>query len=93
MSFFAKLFGGGTDTPKTSNTPAEEHAGFKIYVEPMKEAAGYRISARIEKDVDGETQSHHMIRADVCQNLDEAHSTSLLKAKMLIDQQGDAIFR
>lgn len=54
---------------------------------------GFRVGARIEKDVDGETKTHHMIRADKCQSAEEAASTSLRKAKMLIDQQGDGIFR
>ena len=89
MSLFSKLFGGGAKAPEPQ---AEEHAGFRIFVEPMPDTGGHRIAARIEKDFDGATKTHQMIRADVCNSLEEAQKISLLKAKALIDQQGDAIF-
>ncbi|MEM9350927.1 MAG: HlyU family transcriptional regulator [Pseudomonadota bacterium] len=91
MSIFKKLFGGGGDAPAPA-AKGEEHGGFTIYVEPIKESAGYRVAARIEKMIDGELKSHSMIRADVISSKDEATSTTLLKAKALIDQQGDRIF-
>ncbi|HID68297.1 MAG TPA: hypothetical protein EYP31_08600, partial [Roseibacterium sp.] len=46
-----------------------------------------------EKDVDGEVKTHLMIRADKCQSMEEAMTTSVRKAKILIDQQGELIFR
>lgn len=47
----------------------------------------------VEREIDGEVKTHTMIRADVCSNQDEAVRVSVLKAKMLIDQQGEGIFR
>lgn len=89
MSLFSRLFGGGGgDSAKPGPEPVD-HNGFLIYPEPMKEAGGYRIAARVTKGED----SHHMVRADVVQSHDEAVETTLFKAKMLIDQQGDTIFR
>ena len=93
MSFLSKLFGGGgSSAPKPSAQP-EEYDGFRITPEPMSDGGGHRICARIEKEIDGETKTHMMIRADVCPSQDEAVRASLLKAKSLIDQQGEAIFR
>ena len=93
MSFLSKLFGGGgSSAPKPSAQP-EEYDGFRITPEPMSDGGGHRICARIEKEIDGETKTHMMIRADVCQSADEATTTSVMKAKVLIDQQGDSIFR
>lgn len=89
MSIFSKLFGG---KPKPQAEP-ELHNDYRIFAEPQSEQGGFRIAARIEKDVDGDTKTHMMIRADKCQSMDEATTTSVLKAKMLIDQQGDSIFR
>jgi len=66
-----------------------DHHGFLIYAEPVEDAGCSRVSARV---TNGE-QTHHMVRADVVANHDEAVETTLFKAKMLIDQQGDAIFR
>lgn len=90
MSLLSKLFGGGNAKP---STPAEEHNGFRIFPNPTSESGGFRVAARIEKDVNGETKTHAMIRADVCQSMEEATATSLRKAKQVIDEQGEAIFR
>lgn len=90
MSILSKLFGGGKTT-EASVTP-ETYKDFRIFVTPAKEAGGFRLSARIEKDVNGELKVHHMIRADTFQSMDEAQKYTLSKAKVLIDQQGDSIF-
>jgi len=92
MSFLKKLFGGGSGGEKADAAPGEEYNGFTIFVAPTKEAAGYRVSARIEKEIGGEIKTHQMIRADLLNSFDEAEKATLLKAKALIDQQGDRIF-
>ena len=88
MSLFSKLFGGGA--PKDAEP--ETYEGFRIFPEPMKEAGGYRLAARIEKEIGGETRSHRMIRADVYSGQDEARAASVAKAKQMIDQMGDGLF-
>lgn len=88
MSLLSRLFGSGGKSPE----PPVEHNGFNIYVEPERTAGGYRISARIEKEIDGELKSHQMIRADTCESLETAHELTIAKARSLIEQQGDAIF-
>ena len=90
MSFLKKLFGGGGGS---SAAPAEMHNGFAIYAEPLKDGGTYRIAARIEKEIDGELKVHSLVRADTLQSLEEAITASTAKAKMLIDQQGESIFR
>jgi hypothetical protein len=93
MSFLKKLFGGGGGSNTPPSTPAETHDGFTIYAEPVKEGGTWRIGARIEKEIDGEIKSHFMMRADTLQGFDEACSASMNKARMLVEQQGDSIFR
>ena len=88
MSIFSKLFG-GSDKPAPE---PEMHKDFRIFPEPQSGDGGYRLAARIEKDIDGETKVHHMIRADQIQSADEARLFSLRKAQQLIDEQGDALF-
>jgi len=90
MSIFSKLF--GASKPKPQAEP-ELHNTYRIYAEPQSEQGGFRVAARIEKDVDGEVKTHLMIRADKCQSMEEAMTTSVRKAKILIDQQGELIFR
>ena len=88
MSLFSKLFGGGA---KPEPKP-ELHKGFRIFAAPQRDAGGYRIAARIEKDVDGETKIHNLLRADTVSSEDEAIGFSIRKAKQVIDEQGERIF-
>ena len=90
MSLFSKLFGGGS-AGKSAPEP-EHYKDYRIFPEPSKQSGGYRVGARIEKDVDGTTQVHNMIRADTIASLDEATDISLTKAKLTLDQLGDSVF-
>ena len=94
MSLFSKLFGGGKPKPQPEpEAEAETYEGFRIIPTPQSESDGYRLGARIEKEVDGETKVHHLLRADVLRSLEEARSFSIRKAKQVIDEQGERIFR
>lgn len=92
MSLLRKLFGGSgaSGSPKTPEPVS--YNGFTIRPEPMKEPDGYRIAARIEKEIGGELKSHHLIRADMLHSADEAEAASIQKAKAMIDQMGDKLF-
>ena len=88
MSILKKLFGGGTPPEPT----VETYEGFRIMPQPMKESGGFRLGARIEKDIGGETKVHDLIRADTFQSRDEADAASIRKARQMIDEQGDRLF-
>ena len=85
MSIFSKLFGGKS----ASQAKSEDYNGFIITPTPVKEAHGYRIAATIEKD----GQTHDMIRADTYSSDDTAREASVAKAKQVIDQMGDRVFK
>ena len=87
MSLFSKLLGRGKSAPEP-----EAYNGFRIFPEPVKESGGYRLAARIEKEIDGEVKTHEMIRADMFNSLEQANEGTITKAKMMIDQMGDRIF-
>ena len=89
MSILKKLFGGG-EAPKAATITYE---GFAIYPEPIREGTSFRIAARIEKEIDGEVKSHQLIRADTLESQSAASDASVNKAKQIIDEQGDALFR
>ena len=59
----------------------------------QKESDGYRLSARIEKDIDGETRVHTLIRADTIASKDDALAATVAKARQVIDEQDDGLFR
>ncbi len=91
MSFFKKLFGGGGDS--APDVEPETYEGFTITPTPINEGPHFRISARIEKEVGGEIKSHTLIRADTLGELEAANAASIDKAKKMIDEQGEGIFR
>ena len=93
MSLFGKLFGGTPKSKAASGAEAETYNGFRITPAPQSDADGYRIGAVIEKEIDGEVKRHNLLRADVVRSLDEAQAFSLRKAKQVIDEQGERIFR
>lgn len=87
-SFLSRLF--GTQAPAT--VPPVLHKDCRIYAEPIKDGAVFRIAARIEKDIGGTTKTHSLIRADTRNALEEATEATIAKAKQAIDQLGDGLF-
>ena len=49
MSLFSRLFG-GSSAPDPESKP-EIYEGFRIFAEPVRAAGGFRVAARIEKDI------------------------------------------
>ena len=92
MPFWSRLFG-GKPAEEPASAPAEEHKGFRITPKPIREGGQYRVAARIEKDVAGNLRVHELVRADSIASLDEARALSLAKARQVIDEQGEGLFR
>ena len=88
MNFLTRLFG------KTAPAAPEPilHKDFRIFPQPIKDGASFRIAARLEKDIGGVVKVHQLVRADTRNNLDEATGASIAKAKQAIDQLGDTLF-
>ncbi|MDO6585406.1 HlyU family transcriptional regulator [Salipiger sp. 1_MG-2023] len=91
MSFFKKLFGGGNSAPEPQ-AEAVPYKDFRITPAPLKEGDGFRIAALIEAEVEGETKSHQLVRADVIRDREEAIAASVRKAQQMIDEQGLRLF-
>lgn len=90
MPFWSRLFGSAASDPAPAK--GEEYKGFRITPTPVKEGGQYRVSARIEKTVDGVDRRHDLIRADTMASLDDATAISLAKARQVIDERGDRLF-
>lgn len=91
MSLLSRLFGKSEPKP-TPTAPAEVYKDCRIFPDPIREAGGHRVAARIEKDFPDGVKVHHLGRADTLASLDEAKALSLAKAKSAIDQLGDTLF-
>jgi hypothetical protein len=90
MSLLKRLFGGSA---APAEIPSEEYNGYTITPEPIREGGKFRLAAKIEKEIDGEVKMHHLIRADLLESEDIACKEGAAKARVVIDQQGDGIFR
>jgi hypothetical protein len=91
MSLLSRLFG-SRPAAEPPPAPAEEHKGFRIVPRPIPEGGTYRVAARIEKEVGGQTRAHDLVRADTMASLDEAKALSVAKARQMIDEQGERLF-
>ncbi|PSJ58282.1 HlyU family transcriptional regulator [Pseudaminobacter soli (ex Li et al. 2025)] len=94
MSFLKRLFGGGSEASKTSETAVKEieHNGFRIRATPYKEGGQFQTCGIISKEIDGTMKEHRFIRADRFASLDDAVDVSFKKGKQLIDEQGETLF-
>ncbi|MGI3213058.1 HlyU family transcriptional regulator [Roseovarius tibetensis] len=92
MSILSRLFGGGSK-PSARTEMSETYKGCRIVAAPQKAEGGHRVGARIEKEIGGEMKAHDLLRADTLSSYEEAETFSIRKAKQVIDEQGDALFR
>ena len=98
MSFFKKLFGGGSGE-NAGSAPAEakakrqiEHQGYVIKATPYKEGGQWQTCGVITKTIDGDTREHRFIRADRFSDEDAAADHSIAKGKQMVEQVGDRMF-
>lgn len=91
MSLLKRLFGGaGGAASAPPEAQAVDYNGFRIIPEPINEGGQFRLAARIE-NADG-SKSHHLIRADVIRDHDDAVEAAIAKARQMIDQLGERVF-
>ena len=91
MSFFKSLFGGGGGA-KAAAARTEDYNGFKITPSPYPEGGQYQLAGTITKEIAGVAKEHKFVRADRFSSADDAVEFTLLKARQIIDQQGDRLF-
>lgn len=95
--FFKKLFGGGDagdGTNPSGGEPNEIYKGVEIRAIPVKESGGqWRIAGTLTKEIDGQATARQFVRADLVQDKADAILTSVNKAKLIIDQNGEGIWQ
>jgi hypothetical protein len=89
-----RLFGGGGGATHREGAPAEpvEYKGYRIRPAPYRADRLYQTAGVIEKDTSEGTKQHRFVRADTHQTHEDAVSFAVMKAKQIIDLQGDRIF-
>ena len=96
MSFLKRSFGGGPANSGSAGANVvaeEEYQGHRIEATPMKEGDQWRLAARVSKTFGDDTMEHEVIRADLFTSAEDAGRHALAKARQVIDEQGDHIYR
>ncbi|MCV0424511.1 MAG: transcriptional regulator [Roseibium sp.] len=90
---FKSLFGSSGEEKKgASKSTVVVYDDFQIIAEPQSSNGQWQVAGRIEKQFGETTKTHRFIRADTLPGETDAANEMVRKAKMMIDQQGDAIF-
>ena len=89
MSLLSKLFGGKA---AVKDIEPELYKEFLIFPEPVRAEGGFRIAARIEKEIEGEVKVHNLMRVGTWPSEEEANQASINKSKVFIDQMGNGVF-
>ena len=76
----------GADSEAVSRDRAVEYEGCTIIPAPRKTANGWTTEGDIEREVDGEVQSEHFIRAETHTDPEQAISHTITKAKRIVDE-------
>ena len=91
MSLFKRLFGGST--PKPLPEPTMEHDGYVVRATPFQENGQWQLCGVIAREIGGEVREHRFVRADRFADRDTAIEMAFDKAKRIITEQGERMFR
>ena len=90
---WSRLAGGEAGDSGGPAIPAVEYNGYRIKPAPYLNGSHYQTAGSIEKDTPEGVKEHRFIRADTYPSRDDAIAFTISKAKQIVDQQGDAIFK
>lgn len=92
MGLFSKFFGGGKPAAAKEGE-AVEYKGFRIHPAAQPQSGQWLTAGVIRKEIDGATREHRFVRADTHGSPDSANDFAVVKARQIIDEQGDGMFR
>ena len=94
MSFWSKLFGGGSAGGSNAGAGHDkplkslEYKGYVIEATPFKDGGQWQLAGRITKD----GKEHKFVRADKFTSAEDAADIALSKGQLIVDQMGDRMF-
>ena len=91
MSFFKRLFGGGTSAQETK-AQTVDYKGYALTPMPKAEGGMYRLQGLVALGEGEKRREHMLIRADMFTSEADATDAFMRKARLLIDQQGESLF-
>lgn len=94
LGFLRKLFGGTSEAQEPTVAREVEYNGYVIQPAPKPQGGQFVTAGSIRKAAaDGSYREQTFIRADTHASRDDAVEHSIRKAKQLIDEQGERLFR
>ncbi len=88
FEFIKKHFASGKEDEATnSRQDAVTHEGYTIVPTPKQGQGGWTTEGLIEREVDGETESRHFIRAETHTAREQAVTHTILKGQRIIDEE------
>lgn len=94
VGFLKKLFGGGVngEANPASAVADNVYKEVEIRASPVGDGSQWRVGGTLTKVVNGEAITRRFMRADMLQSQDEARIVAIAKAKLIIDQNGTALW-
>jgi len=91
---FTRLAGGQSGgEPQEVAADVVDYKGYRIRPAPYKTSGQYQTAGVIAKDFAEGVKEHRFVRAEAHPSVDDAIAFTITKAKQIIDQQGDRIFK
>ena len=90
---FGRLAGRRTQAAPGRPGPAVDYKGYTIRAAARRQGAQWLTAGVIAKPVGDEVKEHHFIRAETHGSREAADGFAVVKAKQIIDELGDRLFR
>ena len=87
------LGGGASGAGREDGGEAVEYEGYTIRPAARREGTQWLTVGVISKAFGGQVKEHRFIRADTYPSKQDADACAVTKAKQIIDEQGDKLFR
>lgn len=71
----------------------ETYQGLELLACPVREGGAWRVAGTVRRPGDEDGPRHDFVRADTMADRDEATRMALLKARQLVDEQGEGLLR
>lgn len=88
----ARFTGSKDDGAGEPAAEAVEYKGFRIRPAPYPSKGQYQTAGIIEKDFESGLREHRFVRAEAHASKADAEAFAIVKAKQIIDEQGEHLF-
>lgn len=91
-NLWTSFTGGQGSSTGEPQAEAVEYKGFRIRPAPYPSNGQFQTAGVIEKDSEAGLKEHRFVRAETHASKADAEAFAVVKAKQIIDEQGERIF-